>query len=165
MEKKIEEDRVARMVFLLSRKILGNKRNFRFCATGTSMFPMIRSGDVATVTPADPEDISSGDVVLYHAGERLYIHRVISVRREGPDTWLIARGDNLKYPDPPVHMSQVLGKVISVERNGMTIDLASPARKLAGSIIACFPLCLFFRPAFLIARMTGKIELKAQPGL
>jgi hypothetical protein len=49
----------------LSTDILANGSSFRFRALGSSMFPMIRAGDIITIQPIQAESLNIGDVALY----------------------------------------------------------------------------------------------------
>ena len=87
----------------------------RFCASGDSMYPIIRSDDYLHVEPRLP--IRRGDVVLTLAHRGLTAHRVIEI--EG-DT-LVTRGDNARENDAPVDRTRVLGHVTYAERDGKSL--------------------------------------------
>jgi len=89
--------------------------DFRFRATGTSMYPTIRDGDIITVSPISGVEPSACDIVAFRnpANQQLVIHRIIAL---SPDTFL-ARGDN-SQPDGTIPRSDLLGVVTKVERNG-----------------------------------------------
>ena len=51
-----------------------------FTAHGNSMKPLIRDGQIVTVTTVEhPENLKQGDVVLARAGQRFYLHKVTAV--------------------------------------------------------------------------------------
>jgi signal peptidase I len=80
---------------------------------GTSMLPALWPGDILVIralviTP------SSGNIVLFLRQGRLFAHRV--VRAVGSE--LITRGDALPDLDPPVRVSEVLGVVAEIVRDG-----------------------------------------------
>jgi signal peptidase I len=93
--------------------------DFRFKASGWSMFPIIRHGDFITLSP--PEDIKPvcGDVLAFCHPEsgKLIIHRVIEVSQES----FLAKGDNSLDPDGLIPNANVLGVVTRVERNRIAI--------------------------------------------
>ena len=90
---------------------------------GASMVPSILPGDLITVQRAVASEISSGEIVLFAREGRMFAHRVVS-RTDGPEqpcanrgeSPLITRGDRLRRNDPPVSSSELLGRVISIER-------------------------------------------------
>jgi signal peptidase I len=114
------DDATALIVDLLAR---GHAVQFR--ARGDSMYPVIRDNDLLHVEPS--QHITRGDVVLVLAERGLTAHRVISHR----GTIIITRGDNAPAPDDPCDTSQVLGKVLHVERDGKRVNVRSPAARAA----------------------------------
>ncbi len=93
--------------------------DFRFRAPGTSMSPVIRDGDIITLSPPKGIKPLSGDILAFRHPEtgNLIIHRVISV---SSGTFL-AQGDNSLDPEGPIPTSNILGVVTRVERNGSSL--------------------------------------------
>lgn len=85
-----------------------------FRAAGDSMHPTIRWGDQVQVIEAD--DLHVGDVVLVRAARGLTAHRVVSISRSR----VVTRGDNALVNDEPVDAADVLGRISSLTRHGMT---------------------------------------------
>ncbi|MCJ7442334.1 MAG: signal peptidase I [Thermoanaerobaculaceae bacterium] len=113
--------------------LLSRGHSVRFRAKGSSMHPTIREGEAITVAPARPAAIRRGDVILYRSARGVIAHRVAGVER-GPDgaPVFVPRGDASATCDEPVSESAVLGAVVSVERDGRTLNPASArARALA----------------------------------
>ncbi len=124
----------------MSTELLRQGKNVRFRAPGLSMHPAIREGETIIVAPVTPVDIKRGDILLYLAGMKVIAHRVVSIKREKSDSTshssaqsnaltpqiiFTLRGDASAICDDPVEGKQVLGKVVSVERHGRSIDLYS----------------------------------------
>lgn len=105
----------------LAREILTRGLPFRFYAPGTSMSPFIKDGDVITLAPPQAVSCRTGVVVAFirPEAERLIVHRVIAVSREG----CRIRGDNSSKEDGFVPHTCIIGHVIRVERAGKTIRL------------------------------------------
>lgn len=105
--------------------------DLRLRVTGSSMLPAIRPDDELLVHRCTIDESAPGDVVLYIRQRRLFAHRVIS----RSIAHLIAQGDGMAQPDPPVTADELLGKVIRVMRRGCTVCDASkpnlPARLAA----------------------------------
>lgn len=104
----------------------------RFYAKGWSMYPTIKDGEMITVEPVVPSQVKQGDILLHHNGRGVIAHRVVRIARKkvllNPQdsvlgTVFILRGDASSTCDEPVEADQVLGKVVSVERDGRLIDL------------------------------------------
>jgi signal peptidase len=103
----------------LSREILGRGALLRFRAHGNSMHPFIESGDILVVEPIAQNSANEGDVIFYRRFDgALTAHRLIKVGRVKDSTVLMTKGDSLDYFDPPLRPEQVLGRVITVERDG-----------------------------------------------
>ena len=103
--------------------LLARGHAVQFRARGDSMDPLIRDNDLLHVEPR--RDFARGDVVLVLAKRGLTAHRVIA--RSG--TTVTTRGDNAPAADDPCEVSQVLGKVTSVLRDGKQVRLGSAAAR------------------------------------
>ena len=111
----------------LLRGVLEKGASCRFRATGLSMYPFIKDGDVLTVSPLKGFFPRFGDVVAFTQPEtgKLVVHRVIGKRRS---IYLI-RGDNANNPDGFLSKDNILGWVSRVERGGRSVSLhPGPAR-------------------------------------
>jgi signal peptidase I len=90
--------------------------DFRFRASGGSMYPVIRNGDVITLSPLRGIHPGHGIVLAFLHPEKgkLVVHRVIGV---SPDAFWM-KGDNTPDPDGLIPTSNILGVVTRVERDG-----------------------------------------------
>ncbi len=94
----------------------------RFRARGSSMHPLVRGGDILVVRPVEQDEMKVGDIVLYRAPSAgIVAHRIVEMHTRGGQALLVVRGDATSTPDPQVLWSQVLGRVVSIERRGRTI--------------------------------------------
>ena len=115
----------------LSTQLLRHGEKIRFQAPGHSMQPTIREGEVITIEPVEPSAVRKGDIILYRWDNGIIAHRVIDVELKGDTvSRFIVRGDAEHTCDDPVNSSQVLGKIVSVERKGRCIELASLRSKI-----------------------------------
>ena len=134
-------------------KLLCGGRRVRFLAPGGSMYPTIRNEEVIGVEPVKPSEIKRGDIILYRNGKGVIAHRVVRIANERPTasalsfeysspdpqssifgTFFILRGDASDTCDEPVEGAQILGKVVSVDRNGRIIDLNSKRTKIVNTV-------------------------------
>ena len=95
---------------------------------GTSMAPAILPGDLVSIERASLNEISTGDVVLFQQRGRFFVHRVVDCKRAAAagtheEACLITRGDRLRNDDPPVNSSELLGRVVSLERNHRKVEI------------------------------------------
>ena len=117
------------MFISLSAELLSLGYGVRFRTKGTSMRPAIRDGETIIVEPVSPADVKRGDVIFCRTDDGVIAHRVVSVKRRAS---FILRGDAMQSCDEPVSAAQVLGRVVSVERDGRSIAVAGYRARLFG---------------------------------
>lgn len=100
----------------LLQDMLSLETPIRLKATGSSMKPFIRDGDVLTITPKSKIVPSLGKVVAFiNAGnQNLLIHRVI---KEKSNSFLIKGDNSYDKTDGWIDINQVLGCVTRIERD------------------------------------------------
>ena len=122
----------------VSTELLRSGQSIRFRAPGRSMHLTIKEGEIITVQPVAPSAVKIGDIILYRFEGGVIAHRVVRIERgEDGGSRFILRGDASGVPDEPVEPSQVLGKVVSVERGGRSIDLYSRRAKMLLTAYVC----------------------------
>ncbi len=99
---------------LILRAVTARGRPFRFRANGSSMQPLIRGGDVLTVSPLNGGPLHAGDVVAFlnSKSDALLVHRVICSK----NGHVVTQGDNSVHAETAFSKSDVAGRVIRVER-------------------------------------------------
>ena len=103
----------------VSSELLRLGYGIRFCPAGHSMHPTIKDGEAVMVAPLAASATRRGDILLYR-NERggLTAHRVVRIERDSAGALrLILRGDASADCDAPVTEEQLLGRVVSVERD------------------------------------------------
>jgi signal peptidase I len=101
----------------LCTDLLRDGRVVRFRASGWSMEPAIRDGDVITVEPVEPGEVRTGDVVLFEADRGLTAHRVVA-GLTGSRPGFLVRGSAESLENEVVALEKVLGRVERIERSG-----------------------------------------------
>src|SRR5215472_828597 len=86
------------------------------------MAPSILPGDLVSIQRANLDEISLGEIVLFSRDGRLFVHRIVAVVRDQGVTRLITRGDRLRHNDLPLSQSELLGSVVSIERDGQRLE-------------------------------------------
>jgi len=127
-------------------ELLRDGYSVRFCASGNSMQPAIKDGEVITIKPVIPSQVKRGDIVLYGNHNGVIAHRVVAINQVNTQAsasgeqetcgtsilnpqssilriFFILCGDASSSCDERVEADQVLGKVVSVERAGRLIYL------------------------------------------
>jgi SOS-response transcriptional repressor LexA len=119
----------------LAREILGRGAAVRFRAHGRSMAPLIRDGDILTVSPVHAEELKVGDVILHESGDRQAVaHRVIGRSREDGEVALTTCGDRTPAYPESVRGASVLGKVVQLERGRRRVRLDRGLWPAAGAL-------------------------------
>ena len=77
-----------------------------------SMEPSISIGDVAIIKKCKINDIKVGDIIEYEKDNISIIHRVIDIRQEGDQYYIIAKGDNNSSIDKKISEGQLVGKYL-----------------------------------------------------
>ena len=106
----------------VSADLLTGGIGVRFRATGHSMAPTIRNGEMVEVAPRTARELRPGDVALYEGDRGLIAHRVVAI--DGDTVRL--RGDAARSEDTPVESKRVLGRVVSVQRGGRWTKVTGP---------------------------------------
>ena len=113
------------------KSVLDKGRPFRFRVRGFSMSPLIKDGDVLTISPPSEHEFHNGDVVLFEEEleRRPIVHRIV----HGQGDMFLVKGDNLGEADGYIHRKSILGTVTCVERRGrkIRIGLGKERRLLA----------------------------------
>lgn len=100
------------------------------------MYPTIRDGETVTVEPVCANEVRRGDILLYQTTSRVIAHRVVEiVSVENSGVVFTLRGDSLRSCDAPVRAEQVLGRIVSVEREGREINLEGRRARINSSLM------------------------------
>lgn len=138
----------------LMEAVLEKNVPFRFTASGSSMEPFIRDGDVLTISPLSLP-LRRGDVVPFinPSGKQLMVHRILDVSREG----YLIKGDNNSVPDGRIPAAAIIGRVVRVEHGERQVRMGLGPERL---LIAWLSQCCLLTPV--VAGM--RRALKAFPG-
>lgn len=81
-----------------------------------SMDPFLdETANALEVYPANPDQISVGDIISYQTPYGILIHRVIEKGRDENGIYYLVKGDNNRFPDPyKVRYRDVKGVVVAV---------------------------------------------------
>jgi signal peptidase I len=121
---------------LWGEEILKSGCELRMATVGGRMLPAIRGGDIVIVRPAGVSDVTIGDVVVFRQADMLVAHRLVRKFGTNGAAVLVTKGDFRPRPDEPLSADKVLGKVITIERNGRTRNLTRPLPKTTAWLCA-----------------------------
>jgi len=82
-------------------------------------------------------DIKRGDIILYSLKKGVVAHRVVRIERNDGAPLFILRADALGASDEMVAAQQILGKVVSVDRGGCSINLYGRRVKMVRIAYVC----------------------------
>ncbi len=99
--------------------ILLKNRFFFLKSQGASMLPILHSNDVVRYKKVNFKQVDINDIVLVRKNKRLFTHRIIYKT----DRYLVSKGDSNPESDGKIISKNVLAKVVSVKRNGQTINI------------------------------------------
>lgn len=119
----------------LRKQLIENNHAVKIVASGYSMFPFMRNGDIQTISPVPIEEIQIGDVAVFERNNDWISHRVIDIRKINNETTLILRGDTCIQIDPVVTKENYVGKTVSFERGGKVYEVGSKRNKRIAWII------------------------------
>lgn len=88
-------------------------------AFGNSMCPMLLEGDIVFLRKVTFSNIDVDDIICFRRGKKLITHKVIFKSKN----YVITKGDNNAKSDAKVKISDILGRVYSVKRNGMLFNI------------------------------------------
>ena len=87
------------------------------------MLPTLEDGQRVAIRPG-PRHLERGDLLLFRQVDYLVVHRLLGgTASEDGRPCLRTRGDGKQLFDPPVERSQVKGRVIAIEADGLWWDL------------------------------------------
>jgi len=114
--------------------IEASEGEYRMRATGASMLPLIRQGDILAIQRIRTGFIP-GQILVYRVGVRLIAHRLL--RLSGGEVSIAqTMGDNSVKADPAVSMEQWIGIAIAIQRNQRWMPLDTSAWKGVNPILS-----------------------------
>jgi signal peptidase I len=104
----------------ISEALLRNGVNVRITTRGSSMFPLLRTGDRITISPDTHPEI--GDMVVFRRNGAMVCHRLVKIFEKDRTIHYQTRGDTVSRVDDPIPQRDLLGKVIRIDM--MRLSLA-----------------------------------------
>ena len=95
----------------------------------------LRDGDRVLVQ-CGRDNLRRGDVLVFQVNGRLVIHRLIDIHQTLTAQRFVTCGDNVRRADAPVHVNQIVGPVIAVERGERVFKLTRLHWHLLGRSLA-----------------------------
>jgi len=104
------------------RKKISKGENIKVKVLDKGMMPIIMIGDTVEVQPVHAMNLRTNNIIFYRQGENFLVRRIAAVTF-GQSAEFTVKGDSLEKDEPIVQASQIIGKVIALERDGQRIDI------------------------------------------
>lgn len=102
---------------------------------GSSMWPQVRSGERVVLEVPHLREPQRGEVVLVRQPEGFLLHRIISLWHQEGERFYLTRGDNSPGADNPVALTEVIGRMVALERGGRLINVDRGLRRILGTCL------------------------------
>ena len=103
----------------LSLDLLSVGKTIRIKAHGYSMYPNIKPGSLILIEPLHPKGMPvPGEIIAIRRNNGLIVHRLIRIIIKNGITYFIARGDSNPYPDNPVTLDKIAGRITGAATSG-----------------------------------------------
>ncbi|HQK70039.1 MAG TPA: signal peptidase I [Bacteroidales bacterium] len=100
----------------ISVSLLSEGKTIRIKAHGYSMYPTIKPGMVIMIEPIRLKGLpQKGEIVAINKDKGIVVHRIVEIIDEGGKKKYIARGDSNPFPDAPVTIDMIPGRVTGLE--------------------------------------------------
>ncbi len=106
---------------------------------GYSMFPTLKNGDTAHVEKCTPEKVKRGDILVFKHKGKYIAHRLLQTKHENGQMFFVAKGDNNRHYDPLFNEKELVGKVISFNKNGKIKRINSLSQQISRQLNLLFP--------------------------
>lgn len=127
---------------------------------GTSMYPIIQSGNVCRFVAFNSKEVKKGDILLYQSPSgQLIAHRVLRIKDKNNQIQYELKGDtNLSF-DGPISHEQIIGKLVSINKEKKQIYMDDFPSVIWSFIITTFPIVSKMLKAYLTFKGILKVKL------
>lgn len=109
-------------------------------ASGNSMYPLIKDGDICKFTTCDPSKLTKGDIVLFLSCQgKLLAHRFYRVTTVNNLPYFIFKGDTNLATDTPITEEYILAKLKYIKRGKDILSINNLLYLFWGKIIQSLP--------------------------
>jgi len=123
VKKHISDPLNPKIITELLREGLKGDRKFKLRVTSQSMAPMLKTGDHVFIKYVDVDCLHRGDLVVTERTKDPVVHRLLTLDEFG---LVHTKGDNASFKDPPVHLTDILGRVVAIDDGQQVFDLTKP---------------------------------------
>src|SRR5664279_591226 len=103
----------------LGLTLLNEGKTIRIKAHGFSMYPCIKPGSLLLIEPINIKRFPrQGEIIAIKRETGLIVHRLSRIVTRNGVNFYIARGDSNAYPDNPVKIDKIAGRIVRAETTG-----------------------------------------------
>lgn len=126
-------------------------------AEGTSMYPLIKQGNICRFVSCEAMKLKKGEIILFHTlSGCLVAHRLLSIESIHEQVTYVLKGDTNFGADEPVGQEQLIGKLASINKGKHRIKVPSVFVHIWSRMIVAFPILSVLLRAYLNRRCPGK---------
>ncbi|MGQ4665910.1 signal peptidase I [Metabacillus halosaccharovorans] len=116
--------RIDEAMFII--KVLKKYGVIELPAEGTSMFPLIKEGDICHFVSCETISLQRGDIALFFSTSgKLVAHRLYQTKKVNNCIYFLFKGDSNLGLDHPVHSEQIIGKLTYIQKRAKKISSKS----------------------------------------
>lgn len=131
-------NRIDEAMFII--KVLKRYGVIDLTAEGTSMFPLIKDGDICQFISCETNNLQRGDIALFFSTSgKLVAHRLYQIKKQNNCIYFLFKGDSNLVLDHPVPSEQVIGKLNYIQKRKKKIPSKSKLFSLWSNVIIKIP--------------------------
>jgi signal peptidase I len=124
---------------------------------GGSMGPWLRPGDFIVIRRRRWDELNAGCIVVFARQGQLVVHRILRRGTQGGERVLFTKGDAARHPDGPVHVEELLGEVVFIDRERGSVELSGQGFVWSRLMSKLSPYSQFwYPPARLVRRFLSR---------
>lgn len=120
------------------REQIDEEKSVRFRVSGRSMEPFILFNDQVAINKISGDRLYPGDIILFELGNTYCTHRYIKQVKNNSKILYITKGDGFKAFDSPISEDRIIGKVKTIEREKLQIDLTERKYQVLNRVLGIF---------------------------
>ncbi len=125
----MKNEKLNKQLIDLAETLLEDNKSIKFSMKGFSMYPTLKEGDTGLVEKCSVDELKKGDIIVFRLNNNLIAHRLIEIKNINNTKVFIAKGDKNSYYDKPVVANEIIGKLVSIQRNNSIININNPLMK------------------------------------
>jgi signal peptidase len=135
------KQQIEEALFLLMKQTIDTNGSIAISAQGSSMFPLIREGNICRFLPVVENSFSKGDIILFRSDSgQLIAHRYLSVIHLVDECLYVCKGDTNVGYDKPIRIEQMLGVLYSIRKGRKDILVSDLSVSFWTKAIVTLPL-------------------------